>query len=75
MGTPITTPETAPAKPAATMPNQGLIPRLTNSSATVYAPMPKNAAWPNDINPEYPEKMFHATPTVAQIGTSVSMSW
>ena len=75
VGKPITTPASAPANPAITMPNQGLRPSFTSRSATVYAPMPKKAAWPNDISPEYPEKRFQATPTVAQIGTSVNISW
>ena len=37
--------------------------------------MPKNEAWPKETSPLMPENRFQPSPSTAQIGTRVRMSW
>ena len=48
MSTPAATPTSMPIG----MPIQGVTSSFTRSRVTVYAPRPKNDAWPNDTRPE-----------------------
>ena len=48
MTRPAITPTTIPIG----MPIHGVTSSFTRSSVTVYAPRPKNDAWPNEMRPE-----------------------
>src|SRR6516164_4864532 len=68
----------APAHPAirapASIPNHGGTPYFNSRIVDVYAPIPKNAAWPNEMRPAYPPAIFHASAKPAQRNVRIMMS-
>jgi hypothetical protein len=44
-------PATVPTIMPSGMPSHGVMSYLTSAIVTVYAPSPKNAAWPNEMRP------------------------
>ena len=65
-------PTAAPAAPATTRPEIGTPQPCTASSPAAYAPMPKNAAWPNDSRPENPSIRLKAQANSAKHSSFIS---
>src|ERR1700761_3503297 len=69
-----TAPATAAAKAPAKIPNHGVTLWFRNSIVEVYAPIPKNAAWPNEITPAQPPAIFQASARPAKRNDSTTTS-